>query len=347
MEYQSRYWNGVTVRHVVQHLGPGRVWHDLSSKDPTVAILLDQVGGYCDARLNVNRPTPRTRFDAGHTVFVPADVSVWGYSDGIESTRDLRLSFDADVPASILGDEFEVVKTRDPVLMVYDDRIARCASLLAEECREPENRMYGESLTTALTALLFTRWKHPRSERAKGLAPWQLRRVLEFFEAHFAEDVSLRELADLVGLSQSQFARAFTASTGDPPHRWFVTARQLALAACRCASRWAQGAADWGSSIAMRRDGWRGASSREQAGRGGRGRKRRTLETLVSGRGSTLRGTHVPFLFAGRTFRPAKGARLEPGSCVSSADRRPLAVVAARRRQRSRRAVARVPEPRT
>jgi AraC family transcriptional regulator len=225
MEYQSRHWNGVTVRHVVQHLGPGRVWHDLSSREPTVAILLDQVGGFCDARLNVNRPPPRSRFDAGHTVFVPADVSVWGYSDGIESTRDLRLSFSADVLASILGDELEVGKTRDPVLMVYDDRIARCASLLAEECREPENRLYAEALTTALTALLFTRWKHPSSERAKGLAPWQLRRVLEFFEAHLAEDVSLRELADLVGLSQSQFARAFKASTGAPPHRWFVTAR--------------------------------------------------------------------------------------------------------------------------
>jgi AraC family transcriptional regulator len=225
MECQSRYWNGVSVRHVVQYLDPGRVWHDLSSKDPTVAILLDQVGGCCDARLNVNRPPPRTRFDAGHTVFVPAEMTVWGYSDGIESTRDLRLSFDPKVLTSILGDDLDVGNTREPVLMVYDDKIARCASLLAEECREPESRMYGESLTTALTALLFTRWKHPCSERAKGLAPWQLRRVLEFFEAHFSEDISLRQLAELVGLSQSQFARAFKASTGAPPYRWFVAAR--------------------------------------------------------------------------------------------------------------------------
>jgi AraC family transcriptional regulator len=225
MECQSRYWNGVSVHHVVQHLGPGRVWHDLSSKDPTVAILLDQVGGCCDARLNVNRPPPRTRFDAGHTVFVPAEMSVWGYSDGIESTRDLRLSFDPNVLASILGDDLDVGNTREPVLMVYDDRIARCASLLAEECREPESRIYGESLTTALTALLFARWKHPCSERAKGLAPWQLRRVLEFFEARLSMDISLQEVADLVGLSQSQFARAFKTSTGVPPYRWFVEAR--------------------------------------------------------------------------------------------------------------------------
>jgi AraC-like DNA-binding protein len=225
MECQSRSWNGITVRHVVQHLGPGRVWHDLSSKDSTVAILLDQVGGCCDARLNLNRPTPRTRFDAGHTVFVPAEMSVWGYSDGIESTRDLRLSFYPNVLTSILGDEFDDGSISEPVLMVYDDRIARCASLLAEECREPENRIYGESLTAALTALLFARWRHPRAEPAKGLAPWQLRRILEFFEAHLSGDISLRELADLVGLSQSQFARAFKTSTGTAPYRWFVAAR--------------------------------------------------------------------------------------------------------------------------
>src|SRR5260370_7374075 len=100
-------------------------------------------------------------------------MSVWGYDDRIESTRDLRLSFNANVLASILGDEFEVGKTREPVLMVYDDKIARCASLLAEECREPENRMYGESLTTALTSLLFARSKHPRTEHANHLAPRQ------------------------------------------------------------------------------------------------------------------------------------------------------------------------------
>src|SRR5260221_13300479 len=224
MEYRRSYGTGTSVRHVIKYLGPGRFWHAFSSKDPTAAILLEQVGGYCESRLNVNRPTPRTRFDAGHTVFVPAETSVWGYSDGIESTRDLRLSFNVNVLASILGDELEVGKTREPVLMVYDDKIARCASLLAEECREPGTRMYGESLTAALTALLFARWKHPRSEPAKGLAPWQLRRVLEFFEAHVTEDISLQELAVLVGLSQSQFARAFKAATGAPPYRWFVAA---------------------------------------------------------------------------------------------------------------------------
>ena len=53
-----------------------------------------------------------------------------------------------------------------------------------------------------------------------GLARWQLIRVLEFLEAHLTEDIGLDELAQMVGLSQSQFARAFKASTGLPPYKW-------------------------------------------------------------------------------------------------------------------------------
>jgi AraC family transcriptional regulator len=55
-----------------------------------------------------------------------------------------------------------------------------------------------------------------------GLARWQLRRVLEFLEASLSEAIGLDELAQLVGLSQSQFARAFKVSTGLPPYQWFL-----------------------------------------------------------------------------------------------------------------------------
>jgi hypothetical protein len=80
VEHRSRCWNEITVRQVVQHLNPGRVWHDISSKQTTVAILLEQTGGYCEARLNVNRPTPRYRYDAGHTVFIPPDMRTMHFS---------------------------------------------------------------------------------------------------------------------------------------------------------------------------------------------------------------------------------------------------------------------------
>jgi AraC family transcriptional regulator len=39
------------------------------------------------------------------------------------------------------------------------------------------------------------------------------------------QDISLEEMAKLVGLSQSQFARSFKISTGMPPYKWSLDAR--------------------------------------------------------------------------------------------------------------------------
>jgi AraC-like DNA-binding protein len=149
-------------------------------------------------------------------------MSIWGYSDSIKSTRDLRLHFDLDTLPTVLGEDLSYSKATAPVLMLYDERVTNCAALLAEECISslPENRMYGESLTTALMAALFASDEASNRAVNSGLARWQLRRVLEFLEAHLTEDIGLDELAQLIGLSQSQFARAFKVSTGLPPYQW-------------------------------------------------------------------------------------------------------------------------------
>ena len=42
---------------------------------------------------------------------------------------------------------------------------------------------------------------------------------------HLSEAVRLRDLAEIAGLSQSQFGRAFKVSTGISPHQWQLNAR--------------------------------------------------------------------------------------------------------------------------
>ena len=58
-----------------------------------------------------------------------------------------------------------------------------------------------------------------------GLPAWQQKRVMEFIEAHLAEEISLAALAELVDLSLFHFARAFTQSFGAPPHRYHMARR--------------------------------------------------------------------------------------------------------------------------
>jgi AraC family transcriptional regulator len=141
--------------------------------------------------------------------------------------KNLRLHFDVGALPEVLGDELNYARTASPLLMLYDERVTRCAQLLANECNSnlPENRMYGESLTMALMAALFGAHKQSNRGNDSGLARWQLSRVLEFLESHLGHDIGLEELARLVGLSQSQFARAFKASTGLPLYKWWLSNR--------------------------------------------------------------------------------------------------------------------------
>ncbi|WP_157467570.1 helix-turn-helix domain-containing protein [Edaphobacter aggregans] len=224
--FRSREWNGVIAYHVTTHLA-GRSWQNFSTNQATVAVVLEQVDGYGEPRTRINNPTPRNRYDAGHASFIPPSVDVWGYADASTSTvRDLRMRFDYRVIERLLAEEFDRKKWNEPLLLLYDDRITQCAELLATECdADGESPLYGESLMTALLAVLFTSPQTREKAVQSGLARWQLRRAVEYIEANFLEDIRLAELAGVAGLSPSHFARAFKVSMGLTPHRWLVEQR--------------------------------------------------------------------------------------------------------------------------
>jgi transcriptional regulator GlxA family with amidase domain len=58
-----------------------------------------------------------------------------------------------------------------------------------------------------------------------GLAPWQVRRVTDYIEAHLATTIRLEELARLARLSHSHFCRAFKESLGHPAHAFVMRRR--------------------------------------------------------------------------------------------------------------------------
>jgi AraC family transcriptional regulator len=53
-----------------------------------------------------------------------------------------------------------------------------------------------------------------------------MRRVLDYIDAHLADDLGLIELAAIAGLSPHHFGEAFKTSVGKSPHR-FVTERRV------------------------------------------------------------------------------------------------------------------------
>jgi AraC family transcriptional regulator len=91
-----------------------------------------------------------------------------------------------------------------------------------------DNRPYCEALGIVLAhELVRLNAGTPRVEAPVrgGLAAWQQRTVTTYIEEHFAEQISLATLAQLVRLSPYYFCRAFKQSFGMPPHRYHGSRR--------------------------------------------------------------------------------------------------------------------------
>ncbi|MGF3022455.1 helix-turn-helix domain-containing protein [Methylobacterium aquaticum] len=80
----------------------------------------------------------------------------------------------------------------------------------------------------ALVTLWLLRQAAPREAAPRGgLRPGALVRVRDYVEANLERDLSVGELADLVGLSVPYFSHAFRASTGEAPYQYILRRRCL------------------------------------------------------------------------------------------------------------------------
>jgi AraC-like DNA-binding protein len=99
---------------------------------------------------------------------------------------------------------------------------------LATEPVQQANTLFVDHLVMALHTHLARRYGGMRIPRTSGrgsLRPWQLRIARDMMDAHLDGQISLAQIADACTLSVSHFARAFTYSTGIPPHRWLMQRR--------------------------------------------------------------------------------------------------------------------------
>ena len=84
--------------------------------------------------------------------------------------------------------------------------------------RAPADRVFADAAILAIFATLAGQEAKAGARAKRGLADWQLRRVMEKLES--MRDISLTELAASANLSPFYFARAFKHTTGLPPHRY-------------------------------------------------------------------------------------------------------------------------------
>lgn len=90
----------------------------------------------------------------------------------------------------------------------------------------PSGALYAQSLSLAVLGGLWGRHaqRMPRAER-NGLTPSRLAALCDFMHSESHADVTLDQLAALVGLSPKHLCRSFKASTGLSPYQYLLRVR--------------------------------------------------------------------------------------------------------------------------
>jgi AraC family transcriptional regulator len=111
-----------------------------------------------------------------------------------------------------------------------DAELWRLGQRLSARMRSPipGSRLFAETLVTQIAIKLL--WDYsslPRQTQRpeEKLADPRLRRVIEYLQASFGDEISLEQLAQVAGLSPNYFLHAFKQTTGQTPHRYLTELR--------------------------------------------------------------------------------------------------------------------------
>lgn len=235
LEVAGRTWNGVRLDVAVFQCS-GEVILPLPGQDRArLGVILEELGGTCEARFQPHRPCP-VGYMPRYLHYSPADQEVWGHTNALRVV-DATLAFDFALLGERLAMRFDPGTIGTPLARFSNDRIWTLVRLLSEAIGNPDPSMqlYGDGLVAAIASQMFAA-PHAIPERTGKLAPWQLRRVTEYMNAHFPDRIELETLAAQVNLSQAHFSRAFKASTGLAPYQWQLDARVRRAQQLLCAS---------------------------------------------------------------------------------------------------------------
>ena len=112
-----------------------------------------------------------------------------------------------------------------PVLKTYDPQIEQLTKLLFWEMQNNSlgGKLYLESLTQVLVINLLRNYSvfEPVFRKYNdGLAPYKLRQTIDYIHAYLDRDLSLKVMAEQIGMSRSYFAVRFKQAMGISPHQY-------------------------------------------------------------------------------------------------------------------------------
>lgn len=241
--YFDAYGQHITESHSVGRTGAGLLsadqtagdWSDAATPDLVVCRLVTKS---TPMTMNIGGGVFRTTMQKNNFIVVPPSFASTILVDGAHHLELIALNFRHLI--SFAGDPDESGLPEDgdfgPLHCSthQDVTVSALMDRLWAETRagNPNGALGADGLVLQIMGALV-RLRDARPVQARGgLSSWQVRRVCDYIEDQLAEDISLADLAALVGLSPHHFCRAFATSLGAPPHRWrmgrrLVRARDL------------------------------------------------------------------------------------------------------------------------
>lgn len=163
-------------------------------------------------------------------VYVPAGVPMWTSSNASHRFSHLNLHIHKDRLLRFLspsvGGAAAMTALRRPVEIQDIGAVEQLAGLLVDELAEPSKHpLFAESLVGSIVAGLLD-LSGPTAEQSNGrLTQAQMNRLLARVDKRGDDRLTVAEMADIVGLSESWFATVFRQTTGKTPLQWQLERR--------------------------------------------------------------------------------------------------------------------------
>jgi AraC family transcriptional regulator len=219
-------WPGIllTILNIRWETEPG--WIALTSEAPVLCVVLSEIGGRCQIRIQPERPAQGDYFGTGHLSFLTPSQPFTIYATEMRNARVALYQFDLSKSDCLSACQAATIAQAESRYMFRDDRLYECARLLGEHEVASDPDIYGLSLSRALQlALPDAPLRQMKSRSPGALTGERLVEVLAYINDHLDQSTSVKDLAQISNLSPAQFGRCFQDATGMSVQRWQMDAR--------------------------------------------------------------------------------------------------------------------------
>jgi len=203
---------------------------EFSMSIPRHACLFNFAGESHDHELTIDgQRVSHGKTNGSRINFCPAGQKYVGW--GVRYRIEYLFTFmDPATLLASVGDALPAATTLRPAVGFNDSALWHLAHALRAECEHDgvTGPLYAETLGLALSMRLLQYQSGLGQAPARGrggLAPWRLRRIIDYLGDNIAGSVALSDLAAIAELSPSHMARAFRTETGESPHRYHLRLR--------------------------------------------------------------------------------------------------------------------------